>query len=196
VIFRRYIQEHPRFGRLMLSRVAERHHRPSTAPLRLLVREPEGLLQVHTASFRGSFASVFSEALRSAGLGSRVLICQFLRGGVDQGPHQPVQMCGRLTWLRPAVTSCLQAEHSADDKQAVQELWQETQRQILEEAPDLVVLDELGLALDYGLLDANAVISTLQTRPGRMDVILTGPAVPEPVMAMADQVTELRRDRC
>ena len=64
------------------------------------------------------------------------------------------------------------------------------------EAPDLVVLDELGLALDYGLLDANAVISTLQTRPGRMDVILTGPAVPEPVMAMADQVTELRRDRC
>ena len=90
----------------MLSRVAERHHRPSTAPLRLLVREPEGLLQVHTASFRGSFASVFSEALRSAGLGSRVLICQFLRGGVDQGPHQPVQMCGRLTWLRPAVTSC------------------------------------------------------------------------------------------
>ena len=105
-------------------------------------------------------------------------------------------MCGRLTWLRPAVTSCLQAEHSAEDKQAVQELWQETQRQILEEAPDLVVLDELGLALDYGLLDANAVISTLQTRPGRMDVILTGPAVPEPVMAMADQVTELRRDRC
>ena len=89
-----------------------------------------------------------------------------------------------------------QAEHSAEDKQAVQELWQETQRQILEEAPDLVVLDELGLALDYGLLDANAVISTLQTRPGRMDVILTGPAVPEPVMAMADQVTELRRDRC
>ena len=180
----------------MLSRVAERHHRPSTAPLRLVVREPEGLLQVHTASFRGSFASVFSEALRSAGLGRRVLICQFLRGGVDQGPHQPVQMCGRLTWLRPAVTSCLQAEHSAEDKQAVQELWQETQRQILEEAPDLVVLDELGLALDYGLLDANAVISTLQTRPGRMDVILTGPAVPEPVMAMADQVTELRRDRC
>ena len=180
----------------MLSRVAERHHRPSTAPLRLLVREPEGLLQVHTASFRGSFASVFSEALRSAGLGSRVLICQFLRGGVDQGPHQPVQMCGRLTWLRPAVTSCLQAEHTGDDKKAVQELWQETQRQILEEAPDLVVLDELGLALDYGLLDANAVISTLQTRPGRMDVILTGPAVPEPVMAMADQVTELRRDRC
>ena len=50
--------------------------------------------------------------------------------------------------------------------------------------------------MDYGLLDANAVISTLQTRPGRMDVILTGPAVPEPVMAMADQVTELRRDRC
>ena len=94
------------------------------------------------------------------------------------------------------MASCLQADHTSEDKLAVQELWQETQRQILEEDPDLVVLDELGLALDYDLLEANAVISTLQSRPGRMDVILTGPAVPEPVMAMADQVTELRRDRC
>ena len=46
-------------------------------PLRLVPR-PEGLLQIHTAPFRGSFAAVFSQALRTAGLGSRVLISQFL----------------------------------------------------------------------------------------------------------------------
>ena len=180
----------------MLSPVAERHHRPAAAPLRLLVREPEGLLQVHTASFRGSFASVFSEALRTAGLGSRVLISQFLRGGVDQGAHRPVQMCGRLTWLRPAVEGCLKGAVNEEERQAVQELWKETQRVLLEGGADLVVLDELGLALDYGLLDETEVLSSLNQRPARMDVIVTGPAMPEGLMDMADQVTELRRDRC
>ena len=180
----------------MLSPVAERHLRPATAPLRLLVREPEGLLQVHTASFRGSFASVFSEALRSAGLGRRVLISQLLRGGVDQGPHRPVQMCGRLTWLRPALEQCLKGPGTQEERLAVQELWQETQRQLLEGGADLVVLDELGLALAYGLLDPDEVLTTLRQRPARMDVILTGPSMGDDLMAMADQVTELRRDRC
>ena len=46
---------------------------------------PEGQLQVHTAPYRGSFSSVLSEAMRAAGLGSRVLISQFLKGGVQQG---------------------------------------------------------------------------------------------------------------
>ena len=180
----------------MLSPVAERHLRPAMAPMRLLVREPEGLLQVHTSGFRGSFASVFSEALRSAGLGSRVLISQLLRGGVEQGPHSPVQMCGRLTWLRPALEQCLQAPGTIEEKAAVQQLWQETQRQMLEGEADLVVLDELGLALSYGLLDSDEVLTTLRQRPARMDVILTGPSMSESLMAMADQVTELRRDRC
>ena len=63
-------------------------------------------------------------------------------------------------------------------------------------AADLVVLDELGLALAYGLLDEAEVVATLGQRPSRMDVILTGPEMPASLMALADQVTELRRDRC
>jgi cob(I)alamin adenosyltransferase len=59
-----------------------------------------------------------------------------------------------------------------------------------------VVLDELGLALAYGLLDPDEVLTTLRQRPARMDVILTGPSMGDDLMAMADQVTELRRDRC
>ena len=91
----------------MLSSLAQPSQRQAGAALRLLVSQPEGLLQVHTAAYRGSCPSVFSQALRSAGLGSTVLVSQFLRGGVDQGPSRPVQMCGRLTWLRPALAGCL-----------------------------------------------------------------------------------------
>jgi cob(I)alamin adenosyltransferase len=78
------------------------------APLRLVPR-PEGLLQIHTAPFRGSFAAVFSQALRTAGLGSRVLVSQFLRGGVEQGLAGSLWLCGRLQWLRPDLPLCLEA---------------------------------------------------------------------------------------
>ena len=78
---------------------------PPRPPLHLVA--PEGQLQVHTAPYRGSFSTVFSQALRAAGLGSRVMVVQFLKGGVDQGPERRLSLCGRLDWLRPAVPGCL-----------------------------------------------------------------------------------------
>ena len=46
----------------------------ATVPHLRLVPQPEGMLQIHTAPYRGSFATVLSQALRTAGLGSRVLV--------------------------------------------------------------------------------------------------------------------------
>jgi cob(I)alamin adenosyltransferase len=202
------------------------HLAPLPAPLRL-VPQPEGQLQIHTAPFRGSFATVFSQALRTAGLGSRVLVSQFLKGGVDQGVAGRLRLCGRLEWLRPATLQCIatpllpspvqsQARVSpsaapssapeatveeellalsAPDQtlEAVAEVWAYSRACLLEGSVDLMVLDELGLAIELGYLAADEVTSTLERRPAHLDVILTGPSMPAALMAMADQVTELRR---
>jgi cob(I)alamin adenosyltransferase len=170
---------------------------PPPPPLRL-VAQPEGLLQVHTAPFRGSVGSVLSQALRAAGLGSRVLVSQFLKGGVDQGPDRAPTLCGRLQWLRPAMDLCIdaplaEASPAPATLAAIAEVWELCRSQLLAASCDLMVLDELGLAVTYGYLPLDEVVATLQQRPGQMDVILTGPAIPEPLMAMADQVTQLRR---
>ena len=163
-------------------------------PLHLVA--PEGQLQVHTASFRGSFSGVLSQALRTAGLGSNVLIAQFLKGGVGQGPQSSLTLCDRLRWLRPSVTECLSdAAASRDDevKEAVQAIWQICKTHLLEGTLDQLVLDEIGLAIELGYLSHEDVLSVLELRPSAMDVIVTGPAIPEEMMEMADQVTELRR---
>lgn len=166
------------------------------APLRLVPR-PEGLLQIHTAPFRGSFAAVFSQALRTAGLGSRVLVSQFLRGGVEQGLAGSLWLCGRLQWLRPDVPLCLEApaaEHDSDGAcAAVRAVWEYSREQLLAGSLDLLLLDELGLAIELGYLSAAEVVAALEQRPAHLDVILTGPAMPADLMAMADQVTQLRR---
>lgn len=173
------------------------HPLPSLAPSPPLhLVSPEGQLQVHTAPYRGSFASVLSQALRTAGLGSRVMVVQFLKGGVAQGPERRLTLCGRLQWLRPDVESCLAdpaAERGQDVKAAVEALWAECRAHLLKGDLDQLVLDELGLAVALGYLDEQDVRSALERRPGSMDVIVTGPAIPNSLMDMADQVTELRR---
>ena len=178
-------------------------------PLRLVPR-PEGLLQIHTAPYRGIFAAVYSQALRSAGLGSRVLVSQFLKGGVDQGVAGSLWLCGRLQWLRPATPLCLEgraplaleapvgaAEPARSPQEeaweAVREVWEYSREALLAGEVDLMVLDELGLAVELGWLDGEEVCRTLEQRPLHLDVILTGPAMPPALLAMADQLTELRR---
>ena len=187
--------------------VAGTAHRPSPGPLTpelsltqdlplRLVAKPEGLLQIHTAPFRGSFGSVLSQALRTAGLGSRVLITQLLKGGVDQGLASSLWLCGRLQWLRPGVPACLSAPAPGDSAEAidaVQQVWAFSREQLLTGAVDLMVLDELGLAVELGYLELDEVVAALEQRPAQMDVILTGPAMGPDLMALADQVTQLRR---
>jgi cob(I)alamin adenosyltransferase len=64
---------------------------------------------------------------------------------------------------------------------------------LLSASVDLMVLDELGLAVELGYVPMDEVLDVLERRPAQMDVILTGPAMGPELMAMADQVTQLRR---
>ena len=165
--------------------------RPDKFPLHLVA--PEGQLQVHTSPYRGSFSSVLSQAMRTAGLGSRVLISQFLKGGVHQGPGGRVQLCGGLAWMRPDVPACLCGPDDCASLDAVQAVWAVCRQHLLEGDLDQLVLDEIGLAIGFGLIEEASLVSALEQRPGSMDVIITGPAIPPSILEMADQVTELRR---
>ena len=157
--------------------------------------QAEGLLQIHTAPYRGSVATVFSQALRAAGLGSQVLVSQFLKGGAEQGVEGSLWLCGRLQWLRPATPHCLTGPASSDAEalEAVRQVWVYSRQRLEQGNLNLLVLDELGLAIELGYLAANEVTATLTQRPAHLDVIVTGPAMPPALMALADQVTHLRR---
>ena len=171
---------------------------PNRNPLKLV--KTQGQVQIHTSTFRGSFSVVLSEALRSAGLGSQVLISQFLRGGVNQGPNGAVNLCGRLEWLRPNIETCLSQEFLKEDlslkrkyeEKAIKELWAFCKKRLSEKNLDKIVLDEIGMAISLGFIEENDLISVIKNRPSFTDIILTGPSIPPKVIDMADQITELR----
>ena len=174
--------------------------RPITERPSLQLVRTQGQVQIHTSSFRGSFSVVLSEALRSAGLGSQVLICQFLKGGVNQGPHGAINLCGRLEWLRPAIETCMPEKVSSEtlslrrkiEEKAIQEIWQVCLNRIKQKKLDKIVLDEIGLAIKLGFINENDLISMINNCSSSTDIILTGPSIPSQIIEMADQITELR----
>lgn len=160
-----------------------------------LLQTIEGTVQVYTSVYRNFFTHVMAQALRTAEQGKPTLVAQFFKGGIDQGPNHPMQLGQNLDWVRCALPYCIhEAPVAPEAQQAVADLWQHTQTVINKGRYGLVVLDELSLAVHYNLIAADEVVALLRHRPPQIDIILTGPEMPESLLKVADQVTEFRRN--
>ena len=153
-----------------------------------------GRLQVYTAPQRTFFAEVMALAMRTAGHGQRVLIVQLLKGGIRQGLEHPMKLVQHLEWIRCPIPRCIDTpDVQEEEAQAVQQLWQAAQQLVRSGRYHLVVLDELILAVHLGLIGLIEVVSFLHQRPPHLDLIITGTTPPAEILALADQVTEVRR---
>jgi cob(I)alamin adenosyltransferase len=156
----------------------------------------EGLVQVFTSPHRSFFTNVMAQALRIAGQGTPVLVVQFLKGGIRQGLEHPVQLGQHLDWFRCNLPRCVDTpELDEAETASLLELWDYTKKAISDSKYSLVVLDELSLAINFGLIPESEVLELLKIRPSQIDVILTGPDMPQGILDVADQITELRRSR-
>ncbi|MEM1252902.1 MAG: cob(I)yrinic acid a,c-diamide adenosyltransferase [Cyanobacteria bacterium P01_H01_bin.21] len=172
---------------------------PATSPgLQKEERHPflqalEGSLRVFTSVHRSFFTNVMVQALRSADQGMTVLVAQFLKGGIDQGPGHMTHMGQNLDWVRCGYSGCI-FEATDDAQAAVSELWAHVKSVVHSNQYELIMLDELSLAIEYGLIPETEVLDLLKQRPSQMDIILTGPKMPYSILSIADQVTEFRRE--
>jgi cob(I)alamin adenosyltransferase len=156
----------------------------------------EGLIQVFTSSQRNFFTQVMAQALKIAGQGTSVLIVQFLKGGINQGHEHPMKLGQKLDWIRCDLPRYIDTPDLEDSEaEALQKLWQHTQRVVLESRYSLVVLDELSLAINLGLIPETEVLTFLAKRPPNIDLILTGPSMSKSILDLADQITEIRRPK-
>jgi cob(I)alamin adenosyltransferase len=160
-----------------------------------MLRRIEGTVQVFTSQHRTFFTNVMVQAMRVAEQGLPVLVVQFLKGGIAQGPEHPMQMGQNLDWIRCECLECITGpEVTAEAQAALLALWAHTQSIVSEGKYGLVVLDELSLAVDFGLIKENEVLHLLKNRPAHVEIILTGPHMPDSLLAVADQITEFRRN--
>ena len=154
----------------------------------------EGMVKVFTCSHRSFFTSTIAQALRIAGQGTSVLVVQFLKGGIGQGYEHPIKLGQNLDWIRCDLPRCIDTPHLDEtETQSLLELWQYTQKVVSEGKYALVLLDELSLAINFGLISQHEVLAFLEKRPRQIDIILTGPNMPQALLDVADEITEIRR---
>ena len=159
-----------------------------------------GQIQIYQSSFRGSYSSIIRDCLRNAALGKKVLLIQFMKGGVNQGVANPVKLCGNLTWVRSSHSfdqyNSEEIENNRNLKQSIKEstyeLWNFCKKELLSGENDQIILDEIFLAIEMNIIDKDDLISTLENRFISGDVILTGTCIPKDLLLMANQITELR----
>ena len=159
-----------------------------------------GQIQIYQSSYRGSYSSIIRDSLRNAALGRKVLLVQFMKGGVKQGISNAVKLCGNLTWLRPSDSfDKYNSEEIENNKklkksisESINELWCFCKKELTSGENDQIILDEIFLAIEMKIINKDDLISTLENRFISGDVILTGTSIPKDLLLMANQITELR----
>ncbi len=159
-----------------------------------------GQIQIFQSSYRGSYPSIIRDCLRNAALGRKVLLIQFMKGGVKQGIENPVKLCGNLTWVRSSHSldqyNSEEIKNNKNLKESIHEstyeLWNFCKKELLSGENDQIILDEIFLAIKMKIIDKDDLISTLENRFISGDVILTGTDIPKDLLLMANQITELR----
>ena len=159
-----------------------------------------GQIQIYQSPYRGSYSSIIRDSLRNAALGRKVLLVQFMKGGVKQGIPNAVKLCGNLTWVRSAQSFDQYHSEEIEKNQnlknsiheSIYELWNLCKKELLSGEKDQIILDEIFLAIEMKIIDKDDLISTLESRFISGDVILTGTDIPKDLLLMANQITELR----
>ena len=159
-----------------------------------------GQIQIYQSPHRGSYSTIIRDSLRNAALGKKVLLIQFMKGGVKQGIANAIKLCGNLTWVRSSNSvdqyNSEEIENNENLKQSIfestNELWNFCKKELLSGENDQIILDEIFLAIEMQIIDKDDLISTLENRFISGDVILTGTGIPNDLLLMANQITELR----
>jgi cob(I)alamin adenosyltransferase len=156
-------------------------------------RTGKGLIHVYTGDGKGKTTAALGLALRAAGHGWRTYIGQFMKGQ-EYGELDAAKLLGdRLTieqYGRPTFVHADQV--SAQDVRLAQEGLARAGEAMSSGAYDIVVLDEINVALLFKLLTVEDVLSLIEQKPDEVELVLTGRRVPEEILTRADYVTVMQ----
>ncbi len=162
---------------------------------RLVRKFPRGVVQVFTTTAPTFQTEVMVNALRSASQGNKVLIAQFFKGGIGQGPDKPRKLAENLEWLRSDLSRPIDLANpalEAQEKENILTLWHLVANALHCGHYHLIVLDELPGLIKTGLLEESVVLHAIEQRADKVNVIVTGIDIPQSLVSMADLVTHKR----
>ncbi|HOA36362.1 MAG TPA: cob(I)yrinic acid a,c-diamide adenosyltransferase [Bacillota bacterium] len=151
----------------------------------------KGLVMVYTGDGKGKTTAAVGQALRALGHGFRVYMIHFMKGR-DYGEFLAAEKLPRLTVDR-AGRDCFVNRENPDpvDIELAREGFSRAVKAVKSGDYDLVVLDEINVAVDYGLIPEAELLKLLEEKPPGVDLILTGRGASPELIKRADMVSEV-----
>ena len=153
----------------------------------------KGLILVFTGPGKGKTTAALGLVLRTLGHGHRVAVVQFIKGGWEPGEARALRAFGdQVAWHALGEGFTWETKDRERDQQLVGEAWTTALSYLRNPGIQLVVLDELNVALKLGYIDVNTVVDGLMQRPELTHVAVTGRGAPKELVEKADLVTEMK----
>ena len=151
----------------------------------------QGLVQVFTGDGKGKTTAALGAVIRALGQGRRVYIVFFMKGEYPYGErnilaqlsHVDIASFGSLDFVDPA-------DVRPEDREQAQLALAAAREAALSGNYDIVVLDEINVAVAFKLLPLAEVIKLIRDRPPQVELILTGRKADPELIKLADLVTE------
>ena len=151
----------------------------------------KGLIHVYTGNGKGKTTAAIGLGIRAFGAGLRVYMIQFMKGrryseidALEKIPGFTVVQFGRDEFVSKQKPEQIDIDLAQKALAHAREIFERNDH-------DLVILDEINVALDYRLLSITDVINLLRLKPERMELVLTGRYAPPELVQQADLVSEI-----
>ncbi|WP_018861758.1 MULTISPECIES: cob(I)yrinic acid a,c-diamide adenosyltransferase [unclassified Thioalkalivibrio] len=154
-------------------------------------QEEKGVFLILTGNGKGKSSSGFGMVARALGHGMQVGIVQFIKGQFATGEEAFFRGQDNVQYHVMGEGYTWETQDREKDAEAARHAWAHARDMLRDPNVDLVLLDELHIALKYQYLDVAEVLEDLANRPPMQHVITTGRAAPKALIEAADTVSEI-----
>lgn len=156
------------------------------------LKDPEkGLVLVHTGAGKGKSSSAFGVVVRALGWKQKVGVVQFIKGKWKTGEKQFFDRLGDVTWHTMGEGFTWDTQDKERDIAAAQAAFAKGAEMMASGDYDLIVMDEINIAMRYDYISVEDVLAGLDARDAKTGVILTGRDAKPELCEYADLVTEM-----
>ncbi|MHA1581099.1 MAG: cob(I)yrinic acid a,c-diamide adenosyltransferase [Candidatus Baldrarchaeia archaeon] len=156
-------------------------------------RLEKGFVHVYTGNGKGKTTAALGLGLRAIGHGLKVYMIQFMKGGFNYGEYRSVKLLPNFKIVQFGGPELVNPSNpTEEDVKAAREALNHAREIIMSGEYDVVILDEINVAIDFKLIDVQDVLELIKKKPKHVELILTGRYAPSEIIKAADLVTFMR----
>ena len=151
----------------------------------------KGYIQLYTGNGKGKTTAALGLALRAAGAGKKIFVAQFVKG-MHYAELDIIKRLPEIELRQYGLDCFIVNEPTEKDIEAAKKGLAEISQIIALNKFDLMILDEICIALHYHLFTIEEILNLLKTKPVEMEIVMTGRYAPPELYEVADLVTEMK----